>query len=218
MNDELTKTLVQTVVEGETDAAIKRAEEFVGRNGDIDLALKELTEEMREVGDKFEQLEIFLPEMMASADAMKAIMGIFLPKLKESKGVDASRGRIVIGTVAGDQHEIGKDIVSVMLEIFGFTVYNIGTDVDPLEFIKKADEVGAHGIAMSSLMTTTMPGQREVIEIMKEKGVRDKYFVIVGGAPVTSEWAEEIGADGYSDAAVGAVKLVARLVEERRTK
>jgi len=218
MNDELTKTLVQTVVEGDTDAAIKRAEEFVGRNGDIDLALKELTEGMREVGDKFEQLEIFLPEMMASADAMKAIMGIFLPKLKESKGVDASKGRIVIGTVAGDQHEIGKDIVSVMLEIFGFTVYNMGTDVDPLEFIKKADEVGAHGIAMSSLMTTTMPGQKEVIEIMKEKGVRDKYFVIVGGAPVTSEWAEEIGADGYSDTAVGAVKLVARLVEERRTK
>lgn len=218
MNDELVKDLVQTAVDGETDAAIKRAEEFVGRNGDIDLALKELTEGMREVGDKFEKLEIFLPEMMASADAMKAIMGIFLPKLKESKGAAASKGRIVIGTVAGDQHEIGKDIVSVMLEIFGFTVYNIGTDVDPLEFIKKADAVGANGIAMSSLMTTTMPGQREVIEIMKEKGVRDKYFVIVGGAPVTSEWAEEIGADGYSDTAVGAVKLVARLIEERRTK
>ena len=218
MNDEQIRTLVQTVVDGETDAAIKTAEEFVHANGDIDLALKKLTEGMKGVGDRFEQLEIFLPEMMASADAMKAIMKIFLPKLKESTGVDRSKGRIVIGTVAGDQHEIGKDIVSVMLEIFGFTVYNIGTDVDALEFIKRAEEVGADGIAMSSLMTTTMAGQREVIEIMKEKGVRDKYFAIVGGAPVTPEWAEEIGADGYSNTAAGAVKLVVKLVKERRTR
>jgi len=218
MNDELTKTLVQTVIDGDSDKAKKGAEEFVGRNGDIDLALKKLTAEMRVVGDKFDRLEIFLPEMMASADAMKAIMGIFLPKLKESKGAEAEKGKIIIGTVAGDQHEIGKDIVSVMLEIFGFTVYNMGTDVDPLEFIKKAEELGADGIAMSSLMTTTMPGQKEVIDIMNEKGVRDKYFVIVGGAPVTPEWAEEIGADGYSDNAAGAVKLATRLVEERRTK
>ena len=119
---------------------------------------------------------------------------------------------MVLGTVRGDMHEIGKDIVKVLLKVRGFEVHDLGFDVDPLDFVRKAEDVDADIIGMSSLMTTTMPGQQEVIRILEDKGVRDRYHVIVGGAPVTQGWVEECGADSWGENAGTAVEYLAELM------
>ncbi len=127
----------------------------------------------------------------------------------------AKRGRILIGTVKGDVHNIGKNIVATVFETQGFDVVDIGIDNPSLKFIEEAEKVKADVIALSSLMTTTMPGQKEVIDTLKEMNLRDKYFVIVGGGPVTQEWADRIGADGYEKSAIQAVEIVKKLLAKR---
>lgn len=172
-----------------------------------------LTEVMSEIGEKFARLEIFLPEMMMSGEAMSKVVEILTPHLKKGGGGEP-KGKVVLGTVKGDLHAIGKNIVKLMLEAGFFQVKDVGVDGDPVDFIKEAESFGADIIGASSLMTTTMPHQKEIIDILKEKGKRDKYKVVIGGAPTTPEWAEEIGADLYAPDAGSAAKLFSGLLKK----
>jgi trimethylamine corrinoid protein len=174
---------------------------------------KGLITAIRDVGSKFEKMEIFLTGMMMSADAMKAGLNVLLPKIPKDK--IQKRGIAVVGTVKGDIHEIGKNILSALLTAASFDVHDLGCDVAASAFVKKAEEVGANIIMASALMTTTLPGQKDILDYMVSVGKRDKYVVLVGGGPTTPEWAEEIGADGYAETAVDGVKLAQSKFEEK---
>jgi len=175
-----------------------------------------LTQGIREVGNRFERMEIFLPEMMLAAQAMQKALEPLEPYLERGRERREEKGTVVIGTVEGDIHEIGKHIVALLLEVNGFTVHDLGPDVNALDFIKKAQEVKADIIGASALMTTTMPGQQEIIELLKEMSLRDHFHVTVGGTPVTQEWAEEIGADSWAENATQAVAVLDEAMKERR--
>ena len=164
------------------------------------------------VGDQFACGEMFLPDMMLAARAMKAAFAVLEPEMKARSTSRSVAGRVVIGTVKGDIHEIGKNLVATMLGAAGFEVHDLGVDVAPDRFAEKAAEVGADIVGVSALLTTTMTGGRAVIAALEARGLRPGVKVIVGGAPVTRAWAAEIGADGYSEDAVGAVALAKTLV------
>jgi corrinoid protein of di/trimethylamine methyltransferase len=165
---------------------------------------------MTQIGRKFQEFEVFLPELMLAAEAGKACLDLVSPYLADEE--QASLGKVVIGTVTGDIHDIGKNLVAAVLSSSGFDVYDVGVNVTPLDFVKKAEEVGATIIGMSSLMTTSLPYQMDVLDYLRDSGMRDRYYVIVGGGPVTPEWAVEVGADGYARLATGAVEVCQRLV------
>jgi len=163
-------------------------------------------------------MEIFLPELIMGADAMKAAVDILKEEIVRRGQKVEEKGVVVIGTVEGDIHDIGKTIVIAMLQSAGFDVYDLGKDVPIPRFLQAAEEVNADIIAASALLTTTMMKQRDLIEYLKSQGKRDKYFVIVGGAPCSQKWADEIGADGYARDAIEAVKLCERLMEQKKKK
>jgi len=168
---------------------------------------------LNEIGELFENEEIFLPELMKSAKVFQGAMDLLRPKIQEQGGGVEKKGTIVIGTVKGDMHYIGKDIVKLLMETAGFEVHDLGVDVDPFAFIVKADEVNADIIALSALLTTTLVGQKDIIEALEGQGKRNKFKVIVGGGAVTQDWSDEIGADGYAENAYGAIRLVKSFVE-----
>ena len=157
------------------------------------------------IGEKFKNNEVFVPEVLVAARAMNAGLAILEPKLVEVGNEPV--GKAIVGTVKGDLHDIGKNLVVMMLKGAGLEIHDIGVDAEPAAFIDKAEEVGADIICMSALLTTTMPNMQTVVDELKEKGLRDKYIVMVGGAPVNKEFADSIGADGYSEDATGAVAL-----------
>ena len=163
---------------------------------------------MDEVGRRFECNEYFVPELLLSARAMKAALELIRPRLAAAGAQPV--GRVAIGTVKGDLHDIGKNLVAAMLEGGGFEVIDLGVNVSPEKFIEAVKEKNANVIAMSALLTTTMPSMKTTIEALKQAGVRDQVKVLIGGAPITQKYAEEIGADGYSDNAPGAVSLARR--------
>lgn len=167
---------------------------------------------MKIVGKKFNDFEYFLPQIMLATDAMRAAITILTANVDTEKLEAGKKGKIVLGTVSGDIHEIGKEIVGVLFEINGFEVVDLGKDVDSMDFITKAEEVQADIIGLSALMSTTMTVQKEVIELLKETGLRDKYLVMIGGGPTTNEWSEMIGADGWAETAEEAVKLATELI------
>jgi corrinoid protein of di/trimethylamine methyltransferase len=167
---------------------------------------------LNEIGELFESEDIFLPELMKSAIVFQRAMALLRPKIKEQGGGVEEKGTIVIGTVKGDMHYIGKDIVKLLMETAGFAVYDLGVDVDPFAFIVKADEVNADIIALSALLTTTLVGQKDLLEALEGQGKRDKFKVIVGGGAVTQAWSDEIGADGYAENGYGAVSLAKSFV------
>ena len=160
---------------------------------------------MAEVGRRFECNEYFVPELLLSARAMKAALELIRPLLA-ARG-DEPVGRVAIGTVKGDLHDIGKNLVAAMLEGGGFEVIDLGVNVEPEKFIAAVKEKKANVVAMSALLTTTMPSMKTTIEALKQSGVREQVKVLVGGAPITQKYADEIGADGYSESAAGAVAL-----------
>jgi len=168
---------------------------------------------IREVGRLWEQGELFLPELVMGAEAMKKAMAVLQPELLkgQEKKLSESR-RIVIGTIHGDIHDIGKTLVATMLSANGFEVTDLGADVPVERFVEEALKLEADCIAISALLTTTMPGQRSVVEELKKRSLREKVMVMVGGAPCSAEWAEEIGADGYAPDAVSAVSLARELI------
>ena len=165
------------------------------------------------IGGKFKNNEVFVPEVLVAARAMNAGITILEPKLIEIGNEPV--GKAVIGTVQGDLHDIGKNLVVMMFKGAGFEVHDIGIDVESAKFIEKAEEVGADIIGMSALLTTTMPKMQEVIDLMKEKGVREKFIVMVGGAPVNDSFAQQIGADYYAADAATSAELAKQAVMER---
>ncbi len=168
---------------------------------------------LKEIGDQFSRLEIFLPEMMESADVVKAIQDALRPYLQNGDTGIANRGRIVICTIQGDLHDIGKNIVRAMLEVNGYEVRDLGVNISPADVIKGAIDFDARVIAISALMLPSLPFVRDTIEMIRhnEKN-RDRFRILVGGGPVSEQWARKAGADGYGDDAVDAVKQAARLM------
>jgi corrinoid protein of di/trimethylamine methyltransferase len=164
------------------------------------------------IGEQFECEDIFLPELMQAALAFQSAMTILEPKIKEMGAEGEKKGVVVLGTVKGDLHSIGKNILKLLYETSGFEVYDLGIDVDLFSFINKAKEVDADIIAMSALLTTTLIGQRDVIDALKDAGDRDKYKVLIGGGATTKEWADSIGADGWAASAYEAVTMSTKLV------
>ncbi|HJX39708.1 MAG TPA: cobalamin-dependent protein [Anaerolineae bacterium] len=208
--------LVAAVQEGEDEEARALAEQAMAEKVDPLKAVDALTGAIREVGDRFARMEVFLPEMMLAAQAMQRALEPITPYLEERKAQRQSKGTVVIGTVEGDIHEIGKSIVALLLEVNGYVVHDLGADINALDFIKRAQEVEADVIGASALMTTTMPGQQEIVELLKDMKLRERFLVMVGGTPVTDAWAEEIGADAWAENAMQAVAVLDRVMEVRR--
>jgi corrinoid protein of di/trimethylamine methyltransferase len=170
---------------------------------------------MEIVGEKFATLEYFLPEVMLSADAMTAAIEVLKPYLK-NRGKRGSRGTIVMATIQGDMHDLGKNIVKIMLEAGGFVVHDLGADVAVRDLIDKAEAVQADIIAASAILTTTMAHMPDINGILEELGIRDRYMIMLGGAPVIPQWAQEVGADGYGEDASEAVAVARRLMQKKR--
>ena len=190
-------------------------EQALAEGVDAKVILNEgLLDGMSIIGGKFKRNEVFVPEVLVAARAMNAGMAILEPKLIEIGNEPI--GKAVIGTVKGDLHDIGKNLVVMMYKGAGFEVIDLGVDVEPATFIAKAEEVGADVIGMSALLTTTMQNMKETIDLLNEKGLRDKYIVMIGGAPINDSFAEEIGADFYTSDAASASEVAKEAVEKKR--
>jgi len=211
--EDLTRAIVDLDEEKGKIAAIKLIEEKINP---IEGVEKGLSSGMKIIGEKFSRSEVYLPELIMAADIFNSVMEILKPHISAESLEKVKRGTVVIGTVKGDIHAIGKNIVAMLLETAGFAVYNIGEDVAASTFIEEARKVKADIIGLSSLLTTTMPAQKDVIDILKEMGERDKYTILIGGAPTSQDWADEIGADGYGETAESAVSLALKLVAKKR--
>ena len=214
--EEILLKLREAVISGDADATEKITNDALSRGVGALLVFDELSSGMKKVGEMFGRSEIFLSDMMCAAEAFKAASKILETKLSSKEISKVSAGRVLIGTVEGDVHDIGKNLVSMMLQSEGFEVYDIGTDVAPNEFIKKAEELNVDIIALSSLMTSTMIYQRDTLRLLEEKGVRNKYKVMVGGGAVTQEWKEEICADGFGKDAAKAVKVAKEIMASKK--
>lgn len=205
------KLLYEAVINGDSQASADLTRQALADGTDpLKLVNDYMVPAMDEVGRRFECSEYFVPELLISARAMKAALELIRPLLT-ARG-DKPTGRVAIGTVKGDLHDIGKNLVASLLEGGGFEVIDLGVNVSPEKFIATVHEKGANIIAMSALLTTTMPAMKTTIDALKQAGVRDKVRVLIGGAPITQRYAEEIGADGYSESAVGAVALAKKAV------
>ena len=170
------------------------------------------------IGEQFAIGEAFLPELVMSGEAMKAAVAMLEPEMKKRGTQREIFGKVVLATVEGDIHEIGKSLVGTMLTAAGFEVYDLGVDASPHKLIAKALEVNADIIAMSALLTTTMVKQRELIDDLEKEGLRSRFKVMVGGAPVTQDWFQKIGADGYSEDAIGAVNIAKQLMSDSASR
>ena len=213
MKEELLDKLAKTIVDGDEQAAGKVAGEILSAGMNPVEAIKQgATKGLDEIGEKYQRLEAFLPELIRAGEAMKTCLAVFMPHIKPEEEGGIKLGRMVIGTVAGDIHDIGKSIVATMLTVTGFEVYDLGINVSVKRFVEKAAEVEAKIIGLSALLTQSSYYQHEVIKYLKDTGLRKKYYVVIGGAAVTPEWATEIGADGYGKMAPHACQLVKRLV------
>lgn len=204
--------LFDAVLNGDQKTAVAVTQEALAEGRDpMELITKYMVPAMDEVGRRFECEEYFVPELLLSARAMKGSLELLRPLLAASGAEPA--GRVVIGTVKGDLHDIGKNLVASMLEGGGFEVIDLGADVAPERFIEAVREKNARIVALSALLTVTMPSMRKTIEALKDAGVREQVKVMVGGAPVTPQFAEEIGADGYGENATAAVALARKFAQ-----
>ncbi len=213
MADDILMDITSSLVECEPDLTARLTEEALATNVEpLAIIDRGLVPGMEIVGQKFEAGEYFLPQLVIAANAMQRAMESLEPALYARQQVTKSAGRVVIGTVEGDIHEIGKSLVATMLSANGFRVYDLGVDVSLASFVDKVRETKADLLGLSALLTTTMTAQREVIQALEETGIRDRIKVMVGGAPVTQKWADAIGADGYAEDVIGAVELGKRLM------
>jgi corrinoid protein of di/trimethylamine methyltransferase len=206
----------QSIIDGAPDTASHLAQQAVtGGVAPIDAINHGYVPGMHDVGDQFARGQMFLPDMMASAEAMRAAMAVLDPELKKLGTERPMAGVVVLGTTKGDIHEIGKILVGTMLTAHGFRVHDLGVDVSGEKFAAKVSELHADIVGVSALLTTTMRNQKSVIEALEKAGLRAQVKVMVGGAPVTRRWAEEIGADGYAKDAMSAVTLARQLMEQK---
>ncbi len=203
--------LYDAILKGNRDLAVNATTAAVEAGVDPqEIVSKYMIPAMDEVGKRFECNEYFVPELLIAARAMKSSLEIVKPLLVEA-GAQAA-GRVAIGTVKGDLHDIGKNLVAAMLEGGGFDIIDLGVDVSPERFVQAVSDKGANVVCLSALLTTTMPSMKTTIDALTEAGVRDKVKVLIGGAPVTQQYADEIGADGYGENAASAVTLARKLV------
>ena len=208
--------LKNAVMEGDAEKACNLVRGLLESVEPLEIIHSGMLPGLKEIGDRFGRGEAFLPEMMLSAEAFQEAMKLIEPKLLERGESYEKVGTVVFGTVFSDIHEIGKNIVIILMRIHGFKVIDLGANVPPTAFVEKAQQENADIIAMSALMTTTMTYQKDVIDYLKSLGLRDKYIVLVGGGPVDEKWAEEIGADGTSDTATGAVEIAKELLNAKK--
>ena len=213
MNDALLAAMRQSILDGDPDRASALAREAIEAGlAPLEAVQSGFVPGLNAVGEGFGRGDLFLPDLVMAGEAMKAATAVLEPELQKGGVRREILGRVVIGTVKGDIHEIGKTLVSTMLSAAGFEVHDIGVDVAYEDFALRARELGADIVGVSALLTTTMAGQRHVVEALDRHGLRPRVKVIVGGAPVTRAWAEEIGADGFGEDAVAAVALARKLV------
>jgi 5-methyltetrahydrofolate--homocysteine methyltransferase len=204
--------IFEAILEGQQKKAIEKVNQALAQNVDPSVILNEgMVKAMAEVGRLFEEGEYFVPEMLIAARAMQSGLAILKPHLAQADV--KSSGKVVAGTVKGDLHDIGKNLVAMMLEGAAFEIVDLGSDVSPDKFVEAVRSTGADIVAMSALLTTTMPNMKTTIEALEAAGLRDKVKVIVGGAPLTPEYAKQIGADGYAADASRAVALAKSLIE-----
>jgi trimethylamine corrinoid protein len=213
-DDKILKDLQNAILGYDSTAAVRAAKAAIAAKMDPLVAIeKGFVPSIEEIGEKFEKMEIYLPELMLAADAMRAGLALLLPLIpKGSKGAKAT---VIMGTVQGDVHEIGKNIVSSMLMAGGFNVVDLGVDVKTIAFVEEAKKTGAKIIGASALMSSTIGSQKDIVDYLVSSGDRKKHTVLVGGGPTTKEWAKEIGADGCGMTAVEAVKLATKFAKGR---
>ncbi len=213
MADDLFAAMRQAIIDGDAARASALAEEALAAGmPPLDAIENGFVPGLSHVGEEFGAGELFLPDMMLAARAMQKALAVLEPEMVRRATTRRVVGRVVIGTVKGDIHEIGKNLVGMMLSTSGFEVHDLGVDVAPDRFVAAAQEHDADLVGVSALLTTTMAGQRTVVEALDAAGLRPRVKVIVGGAPASASWATEIGADGYSEDAIGAVALARRLL------
>jgi len=213
MQNEILAKLTQSLVDGDPDACVELTQEaLAGGVEPMAIIRQGLMPGMNVVGEKFGCGEYYLPDLIIAADGMQQAMALLEPELRARQQTVESAGTMVIGTVKGDIHEIGKSLVGTMLSANGFKVHDLGVDVPTEKFVATVRETGANLVGLSALLTTTMTVQKQVIEALKEAGLRGQVKVMVGGAPVTRSWAQEIGADGYAEDAMSAVTMARQLV------
>ncbi len=213
MSRDLLEKITASIVDGEPDLTVDITEQAMAAGIEPLVIIDEgLVPGMQVVGRRFSEGEYFLPNLIVAAMGMKRAMARLEPELRKRHQALKAAGTVVIGTVQGDIHEIGKTLVGTMLAANGFEVHDLGVDVPADEFVAKVKETGANIVGLSALLTTTMTVQRSVVEALRAAGVRDRVKVMVGGAPVNQQWAEEIGADGFAEDAVGAVDLAVKLL------
>ena len=217
MANDVLNELMNAVIDFNPDKAVTVARKAVSMGVDPVEAIENgLAKGLRTIGELFEKGELFIMHLAAAAEAArKAIDEVLQPEMAKRKSERKGLGVVLIGTVEGDIHDIGKQLVAAMLFASGFTVHDLGTDVPTEVFVKKAKELKPDIVAVSALLSTTLPAQRKLIEALQASGIRDKLKIIVGGATVTYEWAKEIGADGTAEDAPGAVKLAKTVLNIR---
>jgi len=206
----------QSIIDGAPDTAATLAQQAIAAGtAPLEAINSGYVPGMHDVGEQFAHGQMFLPDMMASAEAMRAAMAVLDPELRKLGTERPMAGVVVLGTTKGDIHEIGKILVGTLLTAHGFQVHDLGVDVSGDKFVAKAQELNADIIGVSALLTTTMRNQKSVIEAVEKSGLRARVKVMVGGAPVSRRWADEIGADGYAPNAMAAVTLVQELMQQR---
>ena len=213
MHTELFSSMTQSIIDGDDEMAEQLARLAIERGIDPLEAINQgFVIGVNQIGDQFSKGDAFLPELVMAGEAMKAAVSVLEPEMARQGTKRKMEGKVVLATIEGDIHDIGKTLVGTMLSAAGFEVYDLGVDVPITDLAAKAREVDADIVAVSALLTTTMVRQRDLIEVLEDMNLRPGLKVMVGGAPVTRQWAEEIGADGYSEDAVGAVAVAKQLM------
>lgn len=213
MTEVLFQAMAQSIIDGDAELAEQLARQAIEQGIDpLEAINKGFVVGVNQVGDAFSRGDAFLPELVMAGEAMKAAVNTLEPEMARRGTSRQVYGTVVIGTIHGDIHDIGKTLVATMLSAGGFKVYDLGVDVPVEKLVEKAREVNADIVAVSALLTTTMVRQRDVVEALDDLGMRPRVKVMVGGAPVTREWVQEIGADGYSEDAIGAVQVAKQLL------
>lgn len=213
---EIFAKLTKAILEGDSEELVHLVKQAIDKVGPLEIVEKGMMPGMTEIGNKFGQGQVYLPELLMAAEAWQEAMKIIKPKLVETGASIKKQGTIVIGTVQTDIHEIGKNILSNLLTTAGFDVHDIGCDAHASKFVETAEQVGADIIAASAIMSTTVPYQKDIIDLLVSKSLREKYIVMVGGGVVTQDWADKIGADGYGELASDAVEIARKLVAQKK--
>jgi trimethylamine corrinoid protein len=218
LSQQILDKLKKSIETLDANLAEEASKEAVAAKIPLSTSLEALTDGIGFVSDAFDEGEMFIPHLILAGKAFEKSAGILTANLTAAEKAASSRGKVLAHTVQGDIHSIGKNICVVLFKASGYDVVDAGVDVPVQDIVDKAEEIGADIILGSALMTTTMPAQRDIINLLKEKGIRDKYFVMFGGAPTSQKWVEEIGADGWSDTAPGSVRIANEYMSKNKKK